>query len=184
VAVDGLPVRLPGETQRGFPSPEEDVLGRVCRELAPEGRAIPPGLRLLVESIALPFHSNAFDPTRRSPTFLPIYWHAHLRETGHEDEASELLSLMDAVAAPLRADEEPGWDPQWTMLEGAVALATRHVRRQAGVQAAAARKALLPSGWYSHLPGTEPDPAWTPAVRGAFEAIGSKWPDVKGWPYN
>jgi hypothetical protein len=91
---------------------------------------------------------------------------------------------MDALAGTIAGEPESGWEEEWSVLDGAVALGTRHVRRQCAVQAAAARSGKLPSGWYSLLPGSSPSERWTPAIRGAFDAIGKSWPDVKGWPHN
>jgi hypothetical protein len=174
--------RLPEVAQRVEIGDASDVLGRVARAIIPDGD-IGPVVQLVVDAIALPF---ARGPLRSgsSPVFLPIYLHAHYVREQRDVDAAALVGVMDVIAHRFDPEQEPGWDPAWTVDRGTIALAARHVRRLCGVFAAACRDRKLPSGWYSHLSRTSAKPHWSPALLDAHAAIGEVWPDVKAWPFN
>jgi hypothetical protein len=116
------------------------------------------------------------------PVWISVYWHRYLVSAGRTAEGRDLLSVFDAIAAPLPESEpERGWAPQWSARDGQVELAVHHVRRQARVQVQACRSGKLPQGWYclffhpapsSETPGSRVDPTTLPpAVRKVFQDL-------------
>ena len=177
---------LPSPAQRSFPGAADDFFGLVERRLVPAGAATP-SLRMLVEATTISFCRDPTASPSCSPVWLPVYWHRYLAAAGRRAEAEEHLSLLDAVAASLPEDEpERGWDATWDFLDGAVTLATRHVRRQARVQAAVCRTGELPQSWWcllfepaprSSIPGSRVDASsLPPTLRRTFEILAPTGP--------
>lgn len=177
---------LPTKEQRAAAAPVSGFFERVEQRLFPLlDSAVPPPARLLIEAVTEPFVRAArwrIPKWQPAPVWISVYWHRHLMSAGRTAEARELLSVFDAIAAPLPESEpEYGWDPRWSARDGQVELAARHVRRQARAQAQACRSGRLPQGWYclffhpapdSEAPGSRVDPATlSPAVRYAYEVL-------------
>ena len=138
-----------------------DLVARVEERVA----APTPHLRLVVEALTLPFLGPAAWRARRRPSlaWTPVQFQRHLLATGRARDAAGLVALLDDLAAPLALDEpEAGVDPAW-QATAAVELAVRYVRRQARVQARAARTGRLPEGFHTYVFM----PAPTSAVRGS-----------------
>ena len=182
---------LPTKEQRATVAPVSGFFELVERRLFPvPGSAVPPPARLLVEAVTEPFVRAApwRNPKwRPAPVWISVYWHRYLMSTGRTAEARDLLSVFDAIAAPLaKSEPERGWDPRWSAVDGQVELAVRHVRRQARVQAQACWTGKLPQGWYclffdpapgNATPGSRVDPAsLSPAVRGVYEVLAPTHP--------
>ena len=177
---------LPTKEQRAAAAPVSgffELVGQSLFPLLPS--AVPPPARLLIEAVTEPFVRAApwrIPTWQPEPVWISVYWHRHLVSVGRAQEARDLLSVFDAIAAPLPESEpERGWDPRWSAPQGQVELAVRHVRRQARIQAQACRSGKLPQGWHclffhpapdSEAPGSRVDPATlSPAVREAYEAL-------------
>ncbi len=178
---------LPTTKQRAASAPVDDLFELVGRRLFPgvPDSAVPLPARLLIEAATEPFVRAApwrLPKWHPAPVWISVYWHRHLTSAGRTAEARELLSVFDAIAAPLPESEpERGWDPRWSARDGQVELAVRHVRRQARVQAEACRSGKLPQGWYClffdpapgrETPGSRVDPiTLSPAVRKVFQVL-------------
>jgi len=182
---------LPTKEQRAATTPVNGFFELVGRRLFPRlDSAVPPPARLLIEAATEPFVRAApwrLPKWRPAPVWISVYWHRHLMSAGRTAEARDLLSVFDAVAAPLSESEpERGWDSRWSARDGQVELAARHVRRQARVQAQACRSGKLPQGWYclffdpapgSATPGSRVDPATlSPAVRDVYQVLAPTHP--------
>ena len=189
-AIDTL--ALPTDRQRAEYEPVNDLLDVVERRLFPAEEA-PIGARFVIEAVAYPFVRPAPARKRRScwppsPVWMPLYWHRYLLSTGCEDEAGQLLDLLDEIAWPLpETQPEFGWDPGWSAREGPIELAVRYVRRQSRNLAGACRAGKLPQGWYcllfdpapqSNVPGSRVDPSgFPPTLRGVFEKLAQTSPE-------
>jgi hypothetical protein len=182
---------LPTKEQRATVAPVIGFFELVERRLFPApGSAVPPSARLLIEAVAEPFVRVAPWTLRQwhpAPVWISVYWHRYLVSSGRTAEARDLLSVFNAIAAPLSESEpERGWDPQWSAQDGQVELAVRHVRRQARVQALACRTGKLPQGWRclffhpapdSEASGSRVDPATlSPAVRKVYQVLAPTHP--------
>lgn len=150
-----------------------DLVARVEERLASPS----PHLRLVVESLTLPFLGPAPWRARRRPSlaWTPVQYHRHLRAGGRAREAAGLVALLDHLAAPLSPDEpEAGVDPAW-LATAPVELAVRYVRRQARVQASAARAGRLPEGFHTYVFM----PAPTSGIRGSRVDAGALPPALR-----
>ena len=182
---------LPTKEQRAAAAPVSGFFELVERCLFPSlDSAVPPSARLLIEAVTEPFARAApwrIPKWQPAPAWISVYWHRHLMSVGRAAEARDLLSVFDAIAAPLAESEpERGWDPRWSAVDGQVELAVRHVRRQARAQAQTCRTGTLPQGWYclffdpapgNTTPGSRVDPAsLSPAVRNVYQVLAPTHP--------
>src|SRR6185436_17440570 len=131
---------LPTKEQRAAAAPVSGFFELVGQRLFPlPHSAVPPPARLLIEAVTEPFVRAApwrIPKWQPAPVWISVYWHRHLVSVGRVEEARDLLSVFDAIAAPLPESEpERGWNARWSAQDGQVELAVRHVRRQARVQA-------------------------------------------------
>jgi len=152
----GIELRLPGARQRG--SVDAAVLWNRLRASFSTG-APPGGPDILIGALAVPFWEHTA-PTAsttdvgevlQGPWWFPAGWYHHLRTAvaaggvGRQPEASAWLAWLDQLAS--QSDDgagRAGWDPSWSREEGVTRFASAHLRRQAGVLAAACRAGEVP----------------------------------------
>ncbi|MFL6077364.1 MAG: hypothetical protein ACJ73S_28720 [Mycobacteriales bacterium] len=157
---DTVELRLPGDEQDGFVDDPRLVWEPL--RVAIGGGAPPDGPDILIGALAVPF----WDPTgpvspgdeadeiwevRQGPWWFPAAWQRYLRApvaeggAGREAEAAAWLAWLDRLDGEAAGEAAgSGWDPDWSREEGAVRFALTHLRRQAGVLAAACRAGEVP----------------------------------------
>lgn len=174
-------LRLPTAAQRGFGIP--GLAAAVERALTAPYPP-PPLAGLVVGCTASAFWRSHREPYRtyhaaprpsaHSPHWLPVYWYEHLATSGRTDEARELLKFLEAISATPRP-AETGWDPKMSLEEGAVALATRHVRDRARILATACRDGALPESHWCYLFDARPDGPRVPDFTDLPRAVRAVW---------
>ncbi|MEO8127808.1 MAG: hypothetical protein ABI822_11990 [Bryobacteraceae bacterium] len=188
--VGGLiePLTLPSPSQRrgmleAQVLPTNQLLDVIDSNLFPDLRAPWPA-RLLLETFAYPFLREALSEPAwlPRPVWLPIYWHHHLLSTGRQNEAGDLLSWLDFIAAPFHPEAlSIGWRPEWDLRTACISFAIMHVRRTCRLVAEVLRSGKLPEGAscllfdpspLAEAKGSRVDPSRFPSVlRQAFDEL-------------
>lgn len=153
---------LPGPEQYGFPA-RAAVWARLRELLTVTGPVPQYGVDVLIGALAQPYwfappteyHYDALSHWSRTsdgPWWLPAAWYLHLASRPHTMSAAHAwLAWLDRLAvdaAPTPACGLHGWQPGWTVTEGAAQLAMHLIRYRAGLLAGMCRAGALPDGWW------------------------------------
>jgi hypothetical protein len=71
----------------------------------------------------------------------------HHGGAGHPEQAARWLAWLDRLATQSPIDQPAGWQPEWSLQEGAAQLAATAIRLHAGPLATACRAGTLPGRW-------------------------------------